>query len=246
MVHAPIQINQFLSPVENTRMQLIEEENDKIKGRRGFIFKGFKTERQRIVNLKFYFIIKIQEEYLKNRYSLYDKPGSQSVDTKLKIPKNNNSRHNETSIDGSKLDGEIINQSLNESQQILQPHMRYKARSDLERIWEEVNKNSYGRANKEIINNQFKMLENNSVNTKKKKNKIEEDNIAEEFMKENRHLNIKVIDNDKKQKTREQIKKEMNVEAKNLMSELHVKTHFKAATSLANTLSIFKTYIKIN
>lgn len=50
MVHTPIQINQFISPIESTRKQLIEEENQKIKGRRGFTFKGFKTEKQRIVN----------------------------------------------------------------------------------------------------------------------------------------------------------------------------------------------------
>jgi len=49
MVHSPIQIQQFVSPVESTRKQLIEEENDKIKGGRGFVFKGFKTEKQRIV-----------------------------------------------------------------------------------------------------------------------------------------------------------------------------------------------------
>lgn len=114
--------------------------------------------------------------------------------------------------------------------------MRYKARSDLERIYDEVNKNSYGRANKEIIDNQFKMFENNSVNLKKK-NKNDEDCNAEEYMKENRHLTINPKQNDKKQKTREQLKKEMNVEAKNLMSDLHVKTHFKAATSLANSPS---------
>jgi hypothetical protein len=49
MAHAPIQIHEFISPIESTRKQLIDEENEKIKGRRGIILKGFKTEKQRIV-----------------------------------------------------------------------------------------------------------------------------------------------------------------------------------------------------
>jgi len=50
MAHAPIQINEFISPIESTRKQLIDEENEKIMGRRGIILKGFKTEKQRIVH----------------------------------------------------------------------------------------------------------------------------------------------------------------------------------------------------
>jgi hypothetical protein len=113
--------------------------------------------------------------------------------------------------------------------------MRYKARSDLERIWELVNKNTFGRANKEIIENQFKIFDSN----KEKKNKNEDDEKEDEFIENKKHLNVNPKDLEKKQKTREQIKKEMNVDAKNIMSELHVKTHFKGATSLANSHSMF-------
>ncbi len=45
----PIRIKDFGSPVETTRKILMEEEMDKIKGRKGIILKGFKTEKERLV-----------------------------------------------------------------------------------------------------------------------------------------------------------------------------------------------------
>ena len=45
----PIRIKDFSSPVETTRKVLMDEEADKIKGRRGFILKGFKTEKEKLV-----------------------------------------------------------------------------------------------------------------------------------------------------------------------------------------------------
>jgi hypothetical protein len=42
-------VKDYVSPVESTRKEFLEEGNEKIQGRRGFIFKGFKTEKERIV-----------------------------------------------------------------------------------------------------------------------------------------------------------------------------------------------------
>lgn len=39
-------------PILNTRMKYMEETKDKIKGRRGFLFFGYKSEKERIVILK--------------------------------------------------------------------------------------------------------------------------------------------------------------------------------------------------
>ena len=44
---------------------------------------------------------------------------------------------------------------------IIQPTMRFKARTDLERIYDAVNEYSYGRASKWIINRQLKELDLN-------------------------------------------------------------------------------------
>ena len=172
---------------------------------------------------------------MKNKFLLYDKPGSISKETKkLKnLAKISHEVNPEDKQDQEKLNGSLLDSPL------VQPQMRYKARSDLERIYDEVNKNSYGRANKEIIENQFKMLDFNAAS--KKKNKTEDDQLGDDSFDDQKHLTLKPKD-EKKQKTREQIKKEMNLEAKNLMSEFHVKTHFKGATSIANANSIIYSY----
>jgi len=159
-------------------------------------------------------------------------PGSKSKETKkLKIlPQASHEVNQDENQDQDKLNTSLIESPL------VQPQMRYKARSDLERIYDEVNKNSYGRANKEIIQNQFKMFDFNAAS--KKKNKVEDDQQGDESIDDRKNLMLKAKD-EKKQKTREQIKKEMNLEAKNLMSEFHVKTHFKGASSIANANSNF-------
>lgn len=51
MVQSPIKVKEFIHPIENPRLEFFQEEDVKIKGRRGFIFKGFKTEKERIVNI---------------------------------------------------------------------------------------------------------------------------------------------------------------------------------------------------
>jgi len=163
---------------------------------------------------------------------MYEKPGSSKEHPKATKYSKNNSQ-NASFYLNHEIDA--LNNSLYDNLHILQPHMRYKARSDLERIWDSVNKTNLGRANKEIIENQFKIFESNN----KKKNRIEDEKKDDDFIDNKRHLNVNQNEPEKKSKTREQIKKEMNVEAKNILSELHVKTHFKGATSLANSDSIF-------
>lgn len=44
-----IVVKDYISPIESTRKKLMDEEYDKIQGRRGFVFKGYKTEKERIV-----------------------------------------------------------------------------------------------------------------------------------------------------------------------------------------------------
>ena len=49
----PIIIKDYLSPIESTRKELMQEEVSKIKGSAGFIFKGFLTDKERIVRINF-------------------------------------------------------------------------------------------------------------------------------------------------------------------------------------------------
>lgn len=53
MAKKPKELKDYKGPIENTREIMLREEDDKIQGRRGFVFKGYKTEKERIVSLKF-------------------------------------------------------------------------------------------------------------------------------------------------------------------------------------------------
>ena len=46
---SPTLIKDYINPIESTRKQFMHEEVSKIKGRAGFVFKGFLTEKERIV-----------------------------------------------------------------------------------------------------------------------------------------------------------------------------------------------------
>ena len=46
----PIKIKDYSNPVETSRKVLMQEECEKIIGRKGFIFKGFLTEKEKLVN----------------------------------------------------------------------------------------------------------------------------------------------------------------------------------------------------
>ena len=49
MVKNPIKIKDYNQAIINTREELMKETDDQIKGTKGFIFKGFITEKERIV-----------------------------------------------------------------------------------------------------------------------------------------------------------------------------------------------------
>jgi hypothetical protein len=49
MASHPRRIKDYMNPVESTRAELMKENDPKIQGRKGFIFKGFITEKERIV-----------------------------------------------------------------------------------------------------------------------------------------------------------------------------------------------------
>lgn len=49
MASNPIVINDYINPVESTRQELMKESDGLIHGEKGFVFKGYKTEKERIV-----------------------------------------------------------------------------------------------------------------------------------------------------------------------------------------------------
>ena len=135
---------------------------------------------------------------------------------------------------------------------ILQPQMRFTARTDLERVYD-VLKGDYIKNNneREIIERQLKHI--NLYNYKKPKELLKPDNLNDEDLHQkikeeklsNKDIkkakNIKNIygpsnvyyearNNDKKAWAR---KDTLNLEARGLLSSYHVKTHFKATEEIA-------------
>ncbi len=52
MIGSPIKIKDIPNKMETTRASLLEQESNKIIGRKGMVFKTFQTEKQRLVKLK--------------------------------------------------------------------------------------------------------------------------------------------------------------------------------------------------
>lgn len=121
---------------------------------------------------------------------------------------------------------------------IIQPQMRYKPRTDLERIYDSINTNSFGKANKKVVDKQLKELDLNIAkkNPSWKKPNEEFDEIFDfksilTKNKEETEENEKIKNSAKKER-----KKDLNILAKNLMSDLHNKTHFKGTSVIANKI----------
>ena len=135
---------------------------------------------------------------------------------------------------------------------ILQPQMRFKARTDLERIYDALNGDYMRRGDREIIERQLKNI--NLYNYKKPKEILREDaedyddgyyqvnNISENANTSATHKKgIRNIYkpariyydagiNNKKRWAR---KDNLNAEAKEILNSYHIKTHFKATEEVA-------------
>lgn len=115
--------------------------------------------------------------------------------------------------------------------------MRFKARTDLERIFDTINQYSYGKVSKEIINKQLKSLDLNVPEIIEKSDEEEEEEEHEmENKKRDKNEQLEKLRSllfqklDKKSKKRKFVD---NSEAKELMKEYHIKTHFKGATDIS-------------
>lgn len=131
---------------------------------------------------------------------------------------------------------------------IFQPDMRFKARTDLERIFDALNsRNSLNNEDKSILNKHLKTLGIGTVN------KITPENINEIRLALNKSHSatqqntLETLSENKSVKKREKyVPINRNKEAKKIMKHLHLKTHFKASASLIvdnNALKIPDKYL---
>ena len=224
-----------------------------------FIFKGYKTEEERI------------KESIKSYKSLYGITDDQNIKNQIlktekneeediynfDIPNQNQIKKLSSIIEEEKIKDILKNNIL------IQPEMRFKARTDLERIYDALFEKNFRLNEKQIIERQLKNLNLNSYQTpeiiKKKmtivtpndENKIEEEErkykikpnpLYEEAKKKEREKNSvdiiygegKLYYNPKKLFFKPWQKNlDLNSEAEGILSEYHIKTHFKACAEIA-------------
>ena len=132
---------------------------------------------------------------------------------------------------------------------ILQPQMRFTARTDLERVYDVLNGDYMKNQDRDIIERQlrnvnlfnYKRPKELLKSTDNAKNKKSEKEQHENSPEKEKKLDIKIIygpskiyyepkNNDKKSWAR---KDNLNAEARGLLSSYHFKTHFKATEEIA-------------
>ena len=133
----------------------------------------------------------------------------------------------------------------NNEPKFIQPNMRYKPRTDLERVFEAVSKYNYGQ-NRDIISNQLKQLylggpqQNKKVNSEESFNALNKSNQS--ITNTNRDDSSKLTYQDDTSLITKRIKRRIvdNSEAKTILKDLYIKTHFKAASVYTILKSIIK------
>ncbi len=255
-----IEIMDLTEKAKNYREESLKNDT----GLKPFIFKGFKTEADRI------------KEAIRNNSFLYKTP---SINKKKNLTKINNKEEiNDLNISNPENAKMNINYMI-KNKIILQPQMRFTARTDLERVYDSLNERFEKQNEKNILNRQLKniglysfdkpkdiikkaTLLNNNYN-KSLPNII---NTSESFFDcvPNRGYNIiknySYVKEDEKEKIINQIygkgniyyvpkyneykpwarKLDLNSEAWKILKEYHIKTHFKAAEEIAENKIITK------
>jgi len=258
--------------VTNTRAELINERfADNPEKNRPLVFRGYISEADRIKdvikqNRYLYYLPdydKIKEERKRMKALSQDNNGSKTID------QNNINRilHSKYNINNDTDRLSINNQDYairnisSKKNTISQPTMRYKPRTDLERVYDVLNGYNYDQASRDIIERQLKSINLYDY----KKNSLNEGGKEESrILKRPRFLSKSLQRKTKKRKNVNSLYKmnhvyynpdkssykpwqrreDLNTEAYGFLSSYHYKTHFKAAEEIAE--SDYKTNNKGN
>ena len=258
--------------VTNTRAELINERfADNPEKNRPLVFRGYISEADRIKdvikqNRYLYYLPdydKIKEERKKMKALSQDNNGSKTIDQNninriLHSKYNINNDIDRLSINNQDYANRNISSKKNT---ISQPTMRYKPRTDLERVYDVLNGYNYDQASRDIIERQLKSINLYDY----KKNSLNEGGKEESrILKRPRFLSKSLQRKTKKRKNVNSLYKmnhvyynpdkssykpwqrreDLNTEAYGFLSSYHYKTHFKAAEEIAE--SDYKTNNKGN
>ena len=265
-----IVVQDVTEKIDNPREKMY---NQRIK-KKPFIFKGYKTELDRIKdtirNNRYLYNLPEPEEKLKSNKTI-----SQSTDKLILNPQINNMTYSQKYelsksipttkriVDDINLNPDLIDYLI-KNDIIIQPQMRFKARTDLERVYEALSGNFYRDNEREILNRQLKSLDlfnykkpedflkltnlNNDIDKSvdeenEKTYKIKPNPIIEEFKKKEKEKNVNhliygngnLFYDPRKEIYSKPWRRNMNLnsEAEGILSEYHIKTHFKACAEVA-------------
>ena len=247
--------------IDNTRTERLKQNSLK----KPFVFKGYLTELDRIRNTErnnklLYNLPDYPDRYSQKKRKI--SPPPQKFNFNIETPDKKEFKPNNilaNSMDKRRLNGRMSitekNQliSLIKKDAILQPQMRFRARTDLERVYDALNGNYLRKSEREIIERQLKNIDLFNYKKpkeilKEKTRNIEYPNIdndnksddakAKKAFKETEIQNIygpsnvyfDPKKNDKKPWAR---KDNLNKEARRFLSLYHVKTYFKATEEIA-------------
>ena len=249
--------------VINTRAELINERfADNPEKNRPLVFRGYISEADRIKDVikqnKYLYYLPDYEKIKQEKKRL--KALSQDNNANKTIDQNNinrvlNSKYtiNNDTDRFSINNPENINASKSSKKNtIFQPTMRYKPRTDLERVYDILNGYNYNQASRDIIERQLKSINLYDY----KKNSINEGGKEESrILKRPRFLSKSLQRKTKKRKNVNSLYKmnhvyynpdkssykpwqrreDLNTEAYGFLSSYHYKTHFKAAEEIAES-----------
>ena len=249
--------------VINTRAELINERfADNPEKNRPLVFRGYISEADRIKDVikqnKYLYYLpdyeKIKQEKKRLKALSQDNNASKTIDQN-NINRVLNSKYtiNNDTDRFSINNPENINASKSSKKNtIFQPTMRYKPRTDLERVYDILNGYNYNQASRDIIERQLKSINLYDY----KKNSINEGGKEESrILKRPRFLSKSLQKKTKKRKNVNSLYKmnhvyynpdkssykpwqrreDLNTEAYGFLSSYHYKTHFKAAEEIAES-----------
>ena len=250
-----IEIKNYEERINNPKTDLLKEKEIQ----KPFIFKGYTTEEDRIKDSikrnRYLFNLPDYDDELNNKTeniegnkvnSLKNNEFNKNI-KKIKIQRNNTISKNKENKYKYILKNDLI----------IQPEMRFKPRTDLERVYDMVNGYKYGLARKDVLDKQLKNLDLNKYkNSNELRKKIILKNKTESSSSESdndSYSKIKIENKEKKNKlyfnpNSEDYKMkpwmkrtDLNTDAYKLLNSYHYKTHFKAAKEVAeNKIKIEK------
>ena len=281
--HSIIEYKDVTEKITNTREELMNEHfaNNPEK-KRPLIFRGYITEADRIKdtikNHKYLYYLPDYEKIKKERKKLKASSPSPNISSKSKNLKNikiNNSSFDKNDISErsktinknfilttpnhtinnepvlNKLSSNKVNKNF-----ISQPTMRYKPRTDLERIYDVLNGYHCDEKSKDIIERQLKSInlydykragdsttslgKENNGSAQKNNSKILKPKIIRSHQKKKKYNSIykssKLYYNPNRDNYKPWHKRDdLNNEAYGFLSSYHYKTHFKAAEEIAES-----------